>query len=216
MNDSLEQIYRSHHAASRGEDFALLGEERGAFLREHVGTGKRVVDIGCRDGALTSTYAEGNQVVGVDIDAEALARAESRLGIETLQMDLNGPWNLKEKSFDAVVACEVIEHLYYPDSVIGKAARLLVPGGVFVGSVPNAFSLANRLRYLRNQKRFTPLSDPTHINHFTVSELECFLARHFDEVKVVGLGRFGRLAEAFPQLMAFDLLFVARTAPNQI
>lgn len=210
MNDSLERIYRSHHASSRGEDFALLGEERGAFLREHIGTGKRVADIGCRDGALTSTYAEGNEVVGVDIDAEALARAKARLGIATLQMDLNGPWSLPEKSFDAVVACEVVEHLYYPESVIRKAAQLLVPGGVFVGSVPNAFSLVNRLRYLRKQKRFTPLSDPTHINHFTVSEFDDLLAEHFDDVKVMGLGRFGRLAKAFPQLMAFDLLFVAK------
>lgn len=209
MNDSLEQIYRSHHAASRGEDFALLGEERGAFLREHIGRGKRVADIGCRDGALTSTYAEGNQVVGVDIDAEALARAESRLGIETLQLDLNGPWNLKEKSFDAVVACEVIEHLYYPDLVIGKAASLLQGDGLLVGSVPNAFSLANRLRYLRKQKRFTPLSDPTHINHFTVSELRDLLSKHFKKVEVLGLGRYGYLAKKLPQIMAFDLLFVA-------
>lgn len=216
MNDSLEKIYRSHHASSRGEDFTLLGKERGAFLREHVGTGKRVADIGCRDGALTSTYAEGNEVLGVDIDAEALARAKDRLGIATLQMDLNGPWSLPEKSFDAVVACEVVEHLYYPDLVIEKAAKLLVPGGVLVGSVPNAFSLANRLRYMRKQKRFTPLSDPTHINHFTVSELEGLLANHFEEVQVIGLGRFGRLAEALPQLMAFDLLFVARVSNAKV
>lgn len=206
----MERIYRSHHASSRGQDFALLGEERGAFLREHVGTGKRVADIGCRDGALTSTYSEGNTTLGIDIDAEALARAKSRLGIDTIQMDLNGEWDLQRKSFDAVVACEVVEHLYYPESVIEKAANLLKADGVLVGSVPNAFSLANRLRYLRRQKRFTPLSDPTHINHFTVTELEELLRKHFTKVEVVGLGRHRYLASKFPQLMAFDLLFSAR------
>jgi len=209
-NDSLERIYRAHHSAKRGEDFALLGDERGAFLASRIGTGKKVLDIGCRDGALTKSYAEGNDVLGIDIDSVALARANERLDIRTEQVDLNGAWGLEEDSYDAVVACEIVEHLYYPADVFSKIAAVLKPGGMLLGSVPNAFSFANRSRYLRGSKAGTPLSDPTHINHFTVRELESLLCERFVSVRIVGMGRLGKLASRFPQAFAFDLCFEAR------
>ena len=212
MNASLETMYRSHHATKRGDGFALLKEERGAFLRRCIGTGKRVLDIGCRDGALTGTYAEGNQVLGLDIDSEALARAGDSLGIEVKQVDLNGDWGIPAASFDALVAAEVVEHLYYPETVFKKAAAVLVPGGALIGTVPNAFSLAHRARYLLKRKQGTPLSDPTHINHFTVAELEALLSKEFVSVSVDGIGRLGWLARRFPQAFAFDLCFVGRKA----
>ncbi len=210
MNKSLTDVYETHHAARRGEDFVLLGDIRGPFLREAVGRGKRVLDIGCRDGALTKSFAEGNTVVGLDIDAEALSRAHEKLGIEIRQVDLNGDWGVSERSYDAVVAAEILEHLYYPAVVIEKVADALKEGGVFAGTVPNAFSLINRFRYLLKHKRGTPLEDPTHINHFTVAELASLLQAHFSTVEVRGYGRLGFLARAFPQTFAFGLLFTAR------
>lgn len=210
MSIPLEDIYRAHHATNRGDDFVLLGQERGAFLREQIGTGKQVIDLGCRDGALTRSYATGNTVLGVDIDGHALERAREGLDIQVMQMDLNGAWDLPKGAADVAVACEVVEHLYYPEQVLDKARELLKPGGVFVGSVPNAFSLKHRVRYLRAQKKHTPLSDPTHINHFTVAELTQLLERSFIDVRVYGLGRYARLARRWPQQFAFDLLWTAR------
>jgi len=210
MASSLEQIYGSHHAQRRGAGFVLLGDVRGAFLREAVGTGKRVLDIGCRDGALTASFAEGNTVVGTDIDSEALARAHATLGIETKQIDLNGEWGIAPHSFDAVVAAEILEHLYYPSVVIAKVAHVLTPEGVFAGTVPSAFSLVNRLRYLFKIKKGTPLEDPTHINHFTVREFRSLLEQEFTDVRVAGFGRLGWLARTFPQTFAFGLFFAAR------
>lgn len=211
MNDSLAHIYETHHATRRGEGFVLLGDERGAFLKEVVGTGKRVLDIGCRDGALTRSFAEGNTVVGVDIDADALERAKKNLNLDTMQIDLNGEWGIESHSFDVVVAAEIVEHLYYPSVVIEKAAQVLKPNGIFVGTIPNAFSLVNRLRYLAKRKKGTPLEDPTHINHFTVVELRDLLNERFDNVEVVGYGRLGWLARSFPQTFAYGLFFVARS-----
>lgn len=208
----LEDIYRSHHAARRGQDFVLLGDARGGFLSNAVGTGKKVLDIGCRDGALTSYFVKGNTVTGIDIDSVALARAKETLGIETRQIDLNGEWGIPSGSYDAIVAAEVVEHLYYPKEVFHKVAETLSAGGVFAGTVPNAFSLAHRMRYLRKQKHNTPLMDPTHINHFTVDELKILLSEHFTDIRILGLGRLGKLASLFPQAFAYDLAFSARKA----
>ena len=210
MNTSLQDVYETHHASRRGKSFVLLGDVRGPFLKNTIGVGKRVLDIGCRDGALTSYFSKGNEILGLDIDAAALARARENIGIETRQTDLNGDWGIEKQSYDAVAASEIVEHLYYPATVVSKVAQALRPEGVFVGSVPNAFSLANRFRYALKHKKGTPLEDPTHINHFTIDELRNILEKEFAEVRVMGYGRLGWLARTFPQMFAFGLLFVAR------
>src|SRR3989344_5189322 len=118
----VEQVYRYHHGTRRGEGFVILSTERGDFLREKIGRGKRVLDVGCRDGALTAAFAEGNEVLGLDIDMHALETARRTLGIQVRHVDLNADWGLEAESFDAVVAAEVLEHLYYPEKVIEKIA----------------------------------------------------------------------------------------------
>lgn len=209
MTDTQRDIYRHHHATNRESGFSVLKDERGKLLKELIGEGKSVLDTGCRDGALTKSFVHGNKVLGLDIDDRALAEAK-KLGIEIMNIDLNGDWHeLGDRKFDVAVAGEVLEHLYYPDLVTEKVARRLVPGGMFVGSVPNAFSLKNRMRYLIGKKVNTPLNDPTHITQFHINELKSILTNHFKRVEIIGLGRYHRLARIFPGLLGFDLFFVA-------
>jgi 2-polyprenyl-3-methyl-5-hydroxy-6-metoxy-1,4-benzoquinol methylase len=201
-------IYEKHHSLRNREGFTILEETRGLLFGRKVGTGKKVLDIGCRDGTLTKYFVSGNEVTGVDIDESLLKKAKDNLGIETISFDLNGNWSVLEgRKFDAVVAGEILEHLYYPDTVVEKVAAILSPGGIFVGSVPNAFNLKNRLRYLMGRKKHTPLADSTHINHFHARELKEMLQKYFTDVEVAGLGRNMKLAEKNPGLFAYDLIF---------
>ncbi|MEK9153423.1 MAG: methyltransferase domain-containing protein, partial [Patescibacteria group bacterium] len=167
---SLGELYSNHNSQERGRGFVIFGQERGCLFTKWLGQGKKILDLGCRDGALTKYYAKGNEILGCDIDQGGLEICRQEMGIETKLVDLNGDWGLSPESFDAVVAAELLEHLYYPEKVLQKIAAVLKPGGVFVGSVPHAFSLINRLRILLGKKDGTPLADPTHINHFTYGE----------------------------------------------
>ena len=210
MNKNLEDVYISHHL-SRGKGFSIMKAERGEAIKTVIGSGKTVLDIGCRDGALTGFFSSTNKVLGADIDASALQNAHKDLGIETILMDLNGDWEeLGNRKFDSVVAGEVLEHLYHPRNVIKKIGERLEKGGVFVGSVPNAFSLKNRLRLLAGKKKNTSLEDPTHINQFHINELREMLRERFADVTVRGLGRHSLLARYLPGMFAFDLFFVAK------
>jgi len=206
----LEQVYKIYHK-SRGEGFAILQQERGDFLRKHIGQNKQILDIGCRDGQLTSTYLEGNTVTGVDIDAAALARAAERFGITTIHADLNDEWSFTNTTYDVVVTCEFLEHIYFPEQVMQKAKQLLKPDGIFIGTVPHAFSLQSRVKLLFGNKSGTPLQDPTHINHFTYREFRDMLERNFSDVHIEGLTpkRYSLFARFFPYLFAHDLMFVA-------
>lgn len=211
MSESLKKMYEQHHGTARKAGFSIMKSDRGQFFSSAIGVGKAVLDLGCRDGALTSFFVKGNRVTGVDIDEISLARASESLGIETISFDIQSDWDdLKGRKFDAVVAGEFLEHVYYPDAVMKKVSQVLNPQGIFVGSVPNAFSLKNRIKYLFATKKHTPLSDPTHINHFSAYELRDMLKRYFSEVKIVGIGRLGICARIFPQWFAFDLCFVAK------
>lgn len=210
-NTYTKKMYEEHHAHRRGAGFSIFKQERGELFAHYIGESKEVLDLGCRDGALTSYYAAGNRVLGVDIDSVALSRAKENLGIETHLLDIQGDWaELQGRKFDAVVAGEVLEHLFSPADILKKISMHLLPGGLLVGSVPNAFSLKNRLRYLWGRKKHTPLSDLTHVNHFSARELQDLLTERFSTVQIIGLGRYRRLARMAPGLFAYDLAFVAR------
>ncbi len=64
-----------------------------------------MLDLGCRDGALTQAYASGNEVVGVDADREALAAAEVSASRRAGPISTSRCRSRME-SFDVVVAGE--------------------------------------------------------------------------------------------------------------
>jgi 2-polyprenyl-3-methyl-5-hydroxy-6-metoxy-1,4-benzoquinol methylase len=205
---SLKDIYEKHHKNFREEGFSILGEERGELFSKIIGKGKKVLDVGCRDGSLTKHFLEGNVVTGIDIDTNALSRAKEKYGMKTIYADLGGDWHeIDGDAYDCIIAGEVLEHLYYPEDVVRKVFKHLKDDGIFLGSVPNAFSLKNRLRYLKGEKKNTPLEDPTHINQFSVQELQNLFGKYFKNVEIIGLGRYKKLARFFPNWFAFDIAF---------
>jgi 2-polyprenyl-3-methyl-5-hydroxy-6-metoxy-1,4-benzoquinol methylase len=214
MQQSTQNLYEDHNLSKRGRGFSLLKEERGSVLQQHIGTGKTVLDLGCRDGTLTSTFIEGNTVTGCDIDTKAL-EAVSKLGVTTVHMDLNGSWEeLSGNLYDRVVLAETLEHLYYPEVVLEKVKKVLKKDGVFIGSVPNAFNLKNRFRLLLGRKDLTPLQDPTHINHFSHTELKRLLEKHFSTVHMIPLGSHAKLDKMWPGMFSFILMFVCSGAKD--
>jgi SAM-dependent methyltransferase len=164
-----------------------------------------VLDLGCRTGALTQHYAEGNDVVGLDVDRDALERARERIGIETVWADVENELPFPDRSFDVVVAGELLEHLADPAVTVREVARVVRQDGRFVGSVPNAFRLKSRLRYLVGRH---PETDETHLQLFTTSALRALLGRYFSDVKIdYSVGRYVRL---HPRLMARVQVFSAQ------
>jgi SAM-dependent methyltransferase len=204
--DELSERYEEHHRTARTPEFVFGGEERMELFRGLVGgPGRRVLDLGCRYGALTRAYAEGNEVVGVDVDREALAEA-AKLGIETRWVDVEQPLPFGDASFDVVVAGELLEHVRDPGRLVADARRVLRPGGRLVGSVPNAFRLLNRLRFLAG---LPPERDPTHLHMFTPRAVEALLSEFEDvELRLIS-SRFLRL---HPRLFANDIVFAGRKA----
>ncbi len=210
MKTGNQTIYEYHNINRRGDGYSLLKKERGTLFAKTIGTGKKILDLGCRDGALTQFFINGNDVLGADIDTLALGKA-AKLGIKILHLDINNTWKeLEGQKFDVVVLAETLEHLYYPDNVMNKITSVLNDDGVLIGSVPNAFNLKNRIRLFFGKKRYTPLQDPTHINHFIYSELKDLLQKHFKDVKIIPLGKYASWDKIMPGMFSFDLVFICK------
>jgi 2-polyprenyl-3-methyl-5-hydroxy-6-metoxy-1,4-benzoquinol methylase len=202
--EQLSERYAEHNRVERGAGFVFAGAERVELFRRSVGgPGRRVLDLGCRDGSLTRAYASGNEIVGVDADREALAAA-AKLGIETHWADLDEPLAFEEASFDVVVAGELLEHLRDPGRLVGDVRRVLRPGGTFVASVPNAYRLKNRVRFLLGRE---PEDDPTHLQMFSPGDVRKLL-REFEGPQLHFIA--GRLVGVQPRLFANDIVFSGR------
>lgn len=97
--------------------------------------GRRIVDVGCGDGALVRALARrGGKLTGIEIDARALAPALSAPTVAD-ERYLEGRAEalpLADRSVDLVVFFNSLHHVPIGllDAALGEAARVLVPDGI--------------------------------------------------------------------------------------
>ena len=202
--ERIRRRYEAHHRDRRDAGEFVFVPERVPLLVAAVGgPGHRVLDLGCRSGAVAQHYLRGNEVIGLDVDYGALRRATER-GIKPVHGNVEDPLPFDDRSFDVVVAGEMLEHVRAPAEVVAEIRRVLRPGGTFAGSVPNAFRVQSRLLFLAGQP---PEDDPTHLHMYSPRALVALLAGFArPEISFVG----GRFRGLHPRLLSRDMVFVAR------
>jgi 2-polyprenyl-3-methyl-5-hydroxy-6-metoxy-1,4-benzoquinol methylase len=145
-----------------------------AKLLDAVGSGKRVLELGCSSGYLAQQLRErGNTVVGVELDAEAAREAEQWCEQVIVGDVESSTLPLEPASFDVLLCGDVVEHLRDPVAVLAKLRPLVKPGGTLVLSTPNIANWAMRLSLLAGRWRYTDRGflDRTHVHLFTRSTL---------------------------------------------
>ena len=106
-----------------------------AMYFRHFGSARRVLDVGCGAGDLGRRRPSPEMAVhGVDLDPGALALAARTEIVVRADLDA-GPLPYADRSFDAVLAKDVFEHLVRPERLAREVWRVLRPGGVVVASV---------------------------------------------------------------------------------
>jgi len=124
-------------------------EVRGAIWYEHwhryavagpLARGLRVLDAACGEGYGSALLARSAaSVVGVDVDAEAVAHARERYSRANLSFAAGSVAELPlaDGSVDLVVSFETIEHLAGQQRMLAEFRRVLAPGGALMLSSPN-------------------------------------------------------------------------------
>jgi len=90
---------------------------------------RRVIDVGCGFGANLSLLSTWGDVVGVDVEFEALQAIQHRptLGLVQAQADA---LPFRAESFDVIALLGVIEHLDHDDQLLCETYRIARPGAI--------------------------------------------------------------------------------------
>ena len=113
-----------------------------------VGSGQRVLDVGCGSGFYTTQFRDlGNKMAATDITVEGV-RTVVQTGVPVTLSDVEKGLPFADESFDMVPFIEVVEHLLRPDLALREIRRILRPGGLLLLTTPNYAHWVLRLLYL--------------------------------------------------------------------
>ena len=192
----------------------------------------QVVDLGANDGILDSKLAvKVKLITAVDIKKPKVMK-----NVKSLKVDLNTEFDqiLGEKSFNKVIALDIIEHLNNPESAIKKINNILKTGGTLYASTANIGYFIMRITHLIGWFNYGKrgILDMTHQRLFTVNSFKKLLQDNgFIIKKTVGFGPpvadqishrgiwklidviSGLLAKQYPSLFSFNFLIIAEKKP---
>lgn len=103
----------------------------------------KVLDIGSNDGTFSKVVLDGTnakELVGLDVIKKTIDWANKHWkGTKKMRFLVADAHKLpfKNNTFKAVVALEVLEHVFDPEKVLSEIKRVLVPGGYAIFLVPS-------------------------------------------------------------------------------
>lgn len=143
---------------------------------------QHALDIGCGTGLILRHLPEGS--IGVDINPRNLERLPKYApGRTAIIADVQDHLPFADNTFDTITAAEVLEHLVFPEKALSEIYRVLKPGGVFVGSVPQDNWFWNLRSLSVTYHKMGQIEEPFH-NEMHLPELKSLLATTFRTFKV--------------------------------
>jgi ubiquinone/menaquinone biosynthesis C-methylase UbiE len=152
---------------------------RYAFARRFA-DGRRVLDAGSGTGYGAAELSQSAaSVVGLEIDRDAVEYSRSNYPLPNLSFEAGSctAMPFEAKSFDLIVAFEVIEHLAEYHKFVDECARVLSPQGLFIVSSPNK-------TYYESTRALTG-PNPFHQHEFEPEEFHSELTRCFPQVQLL-------------------------------
>lgn len=132
-----------------------------------------ILEAGCGEGNITNyiwnKYGDVS-IEGFDLSEKVICEAKQNYpNINFFQHDIYKP--VKNKKYDLVVCCEVLEHLESPEKAV---KNLMEHSNQFIFSVPNE-PIWRMLNIMRGKYVKDFGNTPGHIQHFSQSSLRKFL-----------------------------------------
>jgi len=112
-----------------------------------------ILDVGCGWGInLQALEKSGYSVTGLDISPQILGMLDLP-GRHLIEADLNQEPPESAKTYEALLALDVLEHLDDDRAVVQRLTKLLQPGGIAVISVPAMPELFSEFDHIQGHRR---------------------------------------------------------------
>ena len=153
-----------------------------------------VLDVGCAVGYIGEFLRRTSPrrwLGGIEIDARAAEQARPHYDqVIVGSIDDAAVWNQLERTVDAMIFGDVLEHTADPVMVLRMARRKLADDGMIVVSIPNIGHFKVRLRLLLGKFDYEDwgIMDRTHLRFFTLKTAQemlregCFTVVHREGV----------------------------------
>lgn len=138
-----------------------------------------LLDAGCGEGFVVDFLLSRMpelKITGVDVSEKAIEYAKEHFG-ETARFRTGSVYKLpfSDKSFDAVLCSEVLEHLDDPNRAVSELKR--VARSHVIITVPHE----PYFQWLNNLGQIVGVSaDPGHVNFWTANTFQAFVRAHFE------------------------------------
>jgi 2-polyprenyl-3-methyl-5-hydroxy-6-metoxy-1,4-benzoquinol methylase len=132
-----------------------------------------ILDVGCATGDLLCLLDRpGRRLFGVDLNREAVKRAEERLPSASLHAGTLRDGPFPDIRFDVVTMVDFLEHVRDPEEELVKAAARLSDPGRLIISTPCAGSFVHRVT-----RRSWPQYREEHVTYLSRLGMKSLLAR---------------------------------------
>jgi phosphatidylethanolamine/phosphatidyl-N-methylethanolamine N-methyltransferase len=117
---------------------AVFEQGRQAAIAAADQVGGRILEVGVGTGISLPHYSPDNRIVGIDLSAAMLRRAQQRVAnlsltnVEKLEVMDAEHLSFPDAAFDVVVANHVISTVPHPEAALDECARMLRPGGEMI------------------------------------------------------------------------------------
>ena len=156
----IEAALKTHGAEALVRPFNVARIETITEIVRPLGKGLQILDVGGGDGFIGEhLWKMDNNIATIDLPTVS-NQSHKREFLSSVTGDAE-ELPFKPNSFDVVLASEIVEHLWNPNSFLDDAYKILKTGGHLIISTPDG---VDGLRY------------DSHKNYYTVKILEKLLA----------------------------------------
>ncbi|MGC6431481.1 MAG: class I SAM-dependent methyltransferase [Jejuia sp.] len=150
---------------------------RQEMLRYLPENAKKVIDIGCGNGAFASVIKAQNsaEVWGIEYMETHAIEAQSKLDKVFIGKCEDFIEDLPDNYFDVIYFNDVLEHLAYPDEVLKVIKPKLSINGIVISSIPNMrfYKTFKRLLFQKDWRYDDHgVMDKTHLRYFTSKSIK--------------------------------------------
>jgi len=173
-------------------------------------SGKRILDCACGRGYGSYYMASGAwRVDGIDISPEAIAYCRGRYKKDNLNFEVMDAVSLRfaDKTFDAVVSQDTIEHVQDDRKFLAEISRVLKDDGVFIIFTPHS--------RVHNKKP----ENVYHLREYSAESFQALAGSYFGSVQYFGRRlspALERLESGLKGLRSVDPLGLRRIIPVKV